>query len=61
MIYYKVSNSVVQLAVERFGRIDGVVVNHGIITPIQRLENASVEDWIQTMNINAFSGLALVR
>ncbi|ROT41000.1 NAD(P)-binding protein [Sodiomyces alkalinus F11] len=52
---------VAELAVKAFGRIDGVVINHGVLTPVTRLENASVEEWRKAYDINVFSGLALVK
>lgn len=48
------------LAVNAFGQLDGVVVNHGALTPITRLSNSSIEDWKKAYDINVFSGLALV-
>lgn len=48
------------LAVKTFGQLDGVVVNHGALTPITRLANSSIEDWKKHYDINVFSGLALV-
>jgi NAD(P)-dependent dehydrogenase (short-subunit alcohol dehydrogenase family) len=43
-----------------FGRIDGVVVNHGVLSPMTRIENASVEEWKKLYDANFFSALALV-
>jgi len=43
-----------------FGRIDGIVINHGVLTPITRIEDASIEDWKQLFDANFFSALALV-
>jgi NAD(P)-dependent dehydrogenase (short-subunit alcohol dehydrogenase family) len=49
-----------ELAVLTFGRIDGVVVNHGVLSPMTRIENASVEEWKKLYDANFFSALALV-
>lgn len=49
-----------ELAVKTFGRIDGLVINHGVLNPMSRLENASIDEWKENYNINVFSGLALV-
>ncbi|KAK3298251.1 uncharacterized protein B0H64DRAFT_70125 [Chaetomium fimeti] len=52
---------VTELAVLTFGKIDGVVVNHGMLSPMTRLENASVEEWKKLYDANFFSALALTK
>lgn len=49
------------MAVKAFGKIDGIVINHGVLEPVSRLENFNVEEWKRAYDINVFSGLALVR
>jgi NAD(P)-dependent dehydrogenase (short-subunit alcohol dehydrogenase family) len=43
-----------------FGRIDGVIINHGVLSPMTRIEDASVEEWKKLYDANFFSALALV-
>ncbi|KAK3695415.1 hypothetical protein B0T22DRAFT_105372 [Podospora appendiculata] len=50
-----------QLALKAFGKIDGVVINHGVLSPITRLEDASIEDWKTLYDANVFSALALTK
>ncbi len=57
---FKTAWKVKELAILTFGRIDGVVVNHGVLSPMTRLENASVEEWKKLYDANFFSALALV-
>jgi NAD(P)-dependent dehydrogenase (short-subunit alcohol dehydrogenase family) len=38
-----------------------VVVNHGVLSPITRLEKASVKEWKEHFDVNFFSSLALVQ
>ncbi|KAK5654388.1 hypothetical protein OQA88_7297 [Cercophora sp. LCS_1] len=52
---------VVSLTIDTFGKIDGVVVNHGVLSPMTRLENSSIEDWRRLYEANLFSALALVK
>jgi NAD(P)-dependent dehydrogenase (short-subunit alcohol dehydrogenase family) len=47
------------LAIKSFGQLDGVVINHGVLSPISRLEHASIEDWKKLYDVNLFSALAL--
>ena len=49
-----------ELAILTFGKIDGVVVNHGVLSPMTRIENASIEEWKKLYDANFFSALALV-
>jgi NAD(P)-dependent dehydrogenase (short-subunit alcohol dehydrogenase family) len=48
------------LALQEFGRLDGLVVNHGILTPIKRIEDSTVEEWKKIYDANLWSALALV-
>ncbi|KAL2021002.1 hypothetical protein VTK56DRAFT_7776 [Thermocarpiscus australiensis] len=50
-----------ELAILTFGRIDGVVVNHGVLSPMARIEDASVEEWKKLYDANFFSALALAK
>lgn len=46
---------------QTFGRLDGLVVNHAILTPIKRIADSTVEEWKKVYDANFFSALALVR
>lgn len=48
------------LAVKSFGKLDGIVINHGILIP-RRFADCSVEEWKQVYDINVFSGIALAK
>ncbi|KAL2136406.1 hypothetical protein VTI74DRAFT_3840 [Chaetomium olivicolor] len=50
-----------ELAILTFGKIDGVVVNHGVLSPMTRIEDASIEEWKKLYDANFFSALALVK
>ncbi|KAK3489213.1 uncharacterized protein B0T23DRAFT_196479 [Neurospora hispaniola] len=51
----------VELALISYGKLDGVVVNHGVLTPITRLADASIEDWKSHYDVNVFSALSIVK
>lgn len=57
----QIAPKVTDLAVQTFGRLDGLVVNHGILTPIKRIADSTVEEWKKIYDANFFSALALVR
>ena len=52
---------IVGLAIATFGRLDGLVINHGMLAPMTRLVDADIDDWKKLYDINLFSALAFVR
>ncbi|KAL1894360.1 hypothetical protein Sste5346_005859 [Sporothrix stenoceras] len=56
---YTALASTVDLAVSTFGQLDGVIINHGALTPVQRLADADLDAWKRLYDINVFSALAL--
>ncbi|KAF4471223.1 corticosteroid 11-beta-dehydrogenase [Fusarium albosuccineum] len=48
------------LAVSSFGKIDGLVINHGTLTP-KRFADTTVEEWKQVYDVNVFSGVAMAQ
>ncbi|KJR89739.1 short chain dehydrogenase reductase [Sporothrix schenckii 1099-18] len=58
---YAALTSTVDLAVSTWGRLDGVVINHGALTPVQRLADADLDAWKRLYDINVFSALALAK
>ena len=51
---------VVDAALARWGRLDGLVVNHGVLEPVQRVADADLEEWRRAFDVNLFSAVALV-
>ncbi|KAI9721064.1 MAG: hypothetical protein M1812_002545 [Candelaria pacifica] len=51
----------VELAVNKWGQLDGLVLNHGVLEPVARLADIDVEDWKKAFDINFFSVLAFVK
>ena len=47
-------------AVKEFGQVDGLVLNHGIMEPVARVENCNPEDWSKLFTTNLFSLVAFV-
>ncbi|KAL1875700.1 hypothetical protein VTK73DRAFT_9955 [Phialemonium thermophilum] len=52
---------VTELALKAFGQLDGLVVNHGVLTPMQRVAESTIEAWKNIYDANLFSALALVK
>ncbi|KAI1436980.1 short-chain dehydrogenase [Xylaria sp. CBS 124048] len=57
----KVAPKVIASAVKAFGRIDGLVVNHGVLSPISKICDADAEEWRRAYDINVFSAVALAK
>ncbi|TLD22127.1 hypothetical protein PspLS_07937 [Pyricularia sp. CBS 133598] len=56
------STSVItESAIKTFGQLDGLVLNHGTLEPLGRLENAKLDEWMQAYNTNLFSCLSLIK
>lgn len=49
--------SVVDLAVERFGRLDALVSNAGVLSPNGRIHNLATEDWERAFRVNVLGAV----
>ena len=52
---------VVDLALKKWGRLDGLVVNHGKLEPVERIADAHIDEWQRSFDVNVFSAIAMVR
>ena len=53
--------AVVALAVERFGRLDVLVSNAGVLAPNGRIHNLTTEDWERAFRINVLGAVNGIR
>lgn len=53
--------SVVELAVERFGRLDVAIANAGVLSPSGRIHNLATEDWERAFRTNVMGAVNLIR
>lgn len=50
----------VDLALETFGRLDGLILNHGILGQVGRIAEADPEQWKQGFDVNFISLVTFV-
>jgi NAD(P)-dependent dehydrogenase (short-subunit alcohol dehydrogenase family) len=55
-----VGKKAVELAVSSFGRLDGLVLNHGSLGPVGRIADFDAEAWKTGYDTNFFSAVAFV-
>lgn len=53
--------SVVNLAVERFGRLDVLISNAGVLSPNGRIHNLATEDWERAFRVNVLGAVNGIR
>lgn len=46
---------VIKLAVEKFGRLDGLILNHGTLGAVKKIADLDVSDWQECFQTNFFS------
>ena len=49
--------ALVKLAVERFGRLDALISNAGVLSPNGRIHNLATEDWERAFRINVLGAV----
>ena len=53
--------SVIKLAVERFGRLDVLISNAGVLSPNGRIHNLATEDWERAFRVNVLGAVNGIR
>lgn len=55
-----VSKQVIDLAVEKFGQIDSIIANAGVLHPVAQIKDAKIDEWKKLFDVNFFSIVTLV-
>jgi NADP-dependent 3-hydroxy acid dehydrogenase YdfG len=55
-----VVKQVVDTCIQRFGAIDSIIANAGVLEPVQKIELADIAQWKCLFDINFFSIVSLV-
>ncbi|CZT16048.1 probable dehydrogenase [Ramularia collo-cygni] len=58
---FSLSRKAVDLAVRTWKRLDGVIVNHGVLDPVKKLADSTPEEWRSAFDKNFFSAVSLAQ
>ncbi|KAF3480974.1 short-chain dehydrogenase [Arthroderma uncinatum] len=58
---FSLAREAVAYALRSYGRLDGLIVNHGVLAPVSRLEQCDVKEWSKAYDINLFSAVEFVK
>ena len=47
-------------AIKKFKALDGLIINHGMLDPVTKIENSDIGDWKKLFDVNFFSAVAFV-
>ncbi|RAL68492.1 hypothetical protein DID88_007220 [Monilinia fructigena] len=57
---FKIGHQAVDTTIKRFSKLDGLIVNHGTLSPVIRIADSTPEEWRTLFDINFFSALAFI-
>lgn len=56
---FSLGDKAVSLAQSRFSKLDGLIVNHGVLDPVKRIGNSLADEWRSAFDVNFFSAVAI--
>lgn len=56
---FSLGEKAVDLAKKHWQKLDGLIVNHGVLDPVKRVRNSSAEEWRAAYDVNFFSAIAM--
>lgn len=57
---FSLGDKAAEAAQSRWKQLDGLVINHGILEPVERISQGSAEEWRHLFDVNVFSAIAMV-
>ncbi|EME41376.1 hypothetical protein DOTSEDRAFT_73709 [Dothistroma septosporum NZE10] len=58
---FSLGQRIVDLAQEKFQKLDGVIVNHGVLDPVKKLADSTAEEWRAAYDVNFFSAVSIAK
>lgn len=56
-----VASKAVDLALKKWSRIDGLILNHGALEPLERIADVDPEQWKRSLDVNVISHVAFIK
>lgn len=60
MANFQLGQEALDLALREFGKLDGLVINHGTLPPVTSIAISELEDWKHNFDVNFFGAIPLV-
>ena len=57
---YSLGQKACDLATSTWKRLDGLVINHGVLEPVERIEKSDPQAWQRLFEVNVFSAVSMV-
>ncbi len=57
---FALAEKAVNVTITQFGRLDGLVINHGTLPPVTNIQDSEIDAWKHNFDVNFFSGVAFV-
>lgn len=57
---FSLAHRAVDLALKEFGRLDGLIINHGTMGQVNKIKDCDIDDWRTVFDVNFFSAVAFV-
>ena len=57
---FSLAQKAVESALEAFGKLNGLILNHGMMDPVTKIETSDIEGWRELFDVNFFSLVAFV-
>ncbi|MCJ1392022.1 hypothetical protein MMC18_004889 [Xylographa bjoerkii] len=58
MANFALAKEAVELTKNEFGKINGLIINHGSLSPVKRVVDSDPKDWKHNFDVNFFSAVA---
>jgi len=57
---FSLGNKALDLATSTWNRLDGIIINHGILAPVKKVANSEADEWRDLFDVNVFSAISMV-
>ncbi|KZF21249.1 short-chain dehydrogenase [Xylona heveae TC161] len=58
---FSLADKAVQVALDTWGRVDALIVNHGVLDPVRRIADADIDAWRRAYDVNVFGAVAFAK